>query len=83
MKKNITCKQAVDFISKAEEGRISLMERVQLKWHMVTCYLCRYFRQQNNIMTTALKKEAGNKSTERLTDEEKSRLIDTLEKENG
>lgn len=51
----ITCKQATDFISKKEEGKLTLKQRYQLRLHTMLCILCRLFYRQNKVMITSLK----------------------------
>ena len=53
----ITCKEAVDFISKKEEGKLSFRQRLQLRYHLFVCSLCRLFYKQNKNMIRALKND--------------------------
>jgi predicted anti-sigma-YlaC factor YlaD len=54
MKDAISCKQAVDYISKKEEGKLSSWKRLRLWRHLTTCDLCRRFSAQNKILATFL-----------------------------
>lgn len=49
MKTDITCKKAVDLISKKEEGKLSAWQRFQLWKHLTVCSLCRTFSKQNKL----------------------------------
>ncbi|MDE3234346.1 MAG: hypothetical protein KGO81_00215 [Bacteroidota bacterium] len=47
----ITCKQATDYISRKEEGKLSLLKRVQLWQHLAICNICKLFMKQNTVIT--------------------------------
>ena len=55
MSMKITCKQAVHYISKKEEGKLSAVQRFALWRHLAVCSLCRIFSQQNKIIAKAIK----------------------------
>ncbi len=76
MKMSITCKQAVDFISKKEEKKLSGWQRVQLWQHIAKCSLCRLFARQNKSIVKAL---SGHKNdeTHHLPEEKKQEIIET------
>jgi hypothetical protein len=50
MKTMITCKEATDFISRKEEGKLSLTQRLQLRMHLYICSFCKLFYRQNKII---------------------------------
>ena len=52
----ISCKQAVDCISKKEEGKLSGNQRFQLWQHLAICKFCRSFSKQNKLLTSIFKK---------------------------
>ncbi len=54
MSKKITCRQAVDFISKKEESKLSPVQRFSLYKHLGECSLCRIFSVQNKIIVKAI-----------------------------
>lgn len=51
MKWTITCKEATNFISLKEEGRLSFKQRIGLWLHLGVCSLCKLFYRQNKIIT--------------------------------
>jgi hypothetical protein len=51
MKWMITCKEATNFISLKEEGRLSFKQRIRLLLHLGVCSLCKLFYRQNKIIT--------------------------------
>ena len=53
MNLKITCRQAVDFISKKEENKLTSLQKVLLWKHLVVCSLCRAFSVQNKVITKA------------------------------
>lgn len=71
--KTISCKEAVQFIIKKEEGKISLLERMSLWRHLAICSLCRIFSRQNDMINRTLKERK--KKQYSLTSEEKDEII--------
>lgn len=47
----LSCKQATFLMSKKEEGKISLKERIQLRLHLSLCDFCTRFKQQTGFFT--------------------------------
>ena len=56
MSRIITCKKAVDFISKKEEGKLSVPQRFRLWQHLACCSLCRRFSAQNKVIASAFQR---------------------------
>lgn len=54
----ITCKQAVDYISKKEEKKLSVNQRLQLWKHLSICSLCKLFSKQNELISSLLSKRS-------------------------
>jgi predicted metal-binding protein len=71
MSVKISCKQAVNFISKKEEGKISSGQRFALWHHLGECSLCRVFSVQNKIIGQAMVRQ----ETRDLTISEKEAII--------
>jgi hypothetical protein len=74
----ISCKQATDFISRQEEGKLTFRQRLQLWQHLAVCTFCRLFSKQNDILV----KNAGHlheHTGATLTPEQKESLIKMLE----
>lgn len=78
MKFRITCKEAVDFISKKEEKKLSILQRFQLMRHLAVCSLCRLFEKQNKTMISSFSKPTGEQNNF-LTPEEKEDIIKTMQ----
>ena len=76
----ITCKEATRYISRKEEGRLSIKQQAQLWMHLAVCSICRLFRQQNSIIITSTRKIEEDSNTA-LSDHEKQKIIQILEKE--
>jgi hypothetical protein len=72
----ISCKQATDFISRKEEGKLSLRQRWQLWQHLAICSFCKLFYKQNRIV---IHSAHGLHSDASLSPEEKESLIKALE----
>lgn len=74
----ISCKQAVDFISKREEGRLSPSQRFELWQHLAICRFCRAFNQQNKLLASVLKKRRNDFIAESSVNKEA--IMEALEK---
>jgi predicted anti-sigma-YlaC factor YlaD len=71
MSGKISCKQAVDYISKKEEGKLTTGQRFKLWRHLAECSLCRIFSVQNKIIAQAM----AQKESRELTVTEKEALV--------
>ena len=47
---HITCKKATLFILKNEEGKLSFMDRLRLRFHLMICHFCKQFQIQSKII---------------------------------
>ena len=72
----ITCRQAVDYISKKEEGKLSATQRFALWRHLAICSLCRMFSAQNKMMIKAMQHQDDNNA--QLTPEEKESMVSNI-----
>ena len=73
---SITCKQAVDYISKKEEGKLNPLQKIQLWRHLAICSLCRIFSEQNRLFAKMAGKSL--KETKVLSKDEKENIIDEI-----
>jgi predicted metal-binding protein len=71
MSGKISCKRAVNFISKKEEGKLSSGQRFALWRHLGECSLCRIFSVQNKIIGQAMMQQ----QTRELTIPEKEVMV--------
>lgn len=46
----ISCKEATYLISKKEEGKLTLAERLKLSVHLAICSICRAFEKQSEFI---------------------------------
>jgi predicted anti-sigma-YlaC factor YlaD len=76
MSNSITCKKAVDLISKKEEGKLSVSQRFRLWKHLGECSLCRKFLAQNKLIAKAFKLQQDKET--RLTEKDKEQIIDAV-----
>lgn len=74
----ISCKQAVDFISKKEEGKLTFRQRTQLLSHLVICSFCRAFDKQNRLLSSIYRKRPVSIETT-LKAEEKAAIVKAVE----
>ena len=76
MNPNITCKQAVDYISRKEEGKLSATQRFRLWQHLAGCSLCRIFSVQNKVIAKAY--QLQEKVQRQLSSTEKQKIIEAV-----
>jgi hypothetical protein len=71
--RSISCKEAVGYILKKEEGKLSVIGHLKLWQHLVICSLCRIFSSQNKLINKLVhqKKDAEYK----LSEDEKESII--------
>jgi len=75
----ISCKQATDYISKKEEGKISIWQRYQLWRHLSECYLCKRFEKQHQQIHTCIKERKHDDNQEKLPEEHKNSILLAVE----
>ena len=73
---NITCKKAVDLISKKEEGKLSALQRFHLWRHLAECSLCRRFSAQNKLIAKAF--TLPHREADKLTQKQKDEIADAV-----
>ena len=71
--KPISCKEAVEFILKKEEGKLSVWGQLRLWRHLAICSLCRIFSNQSKLINQALRQRKEKQYT--LSDDEKEHII--------
>jgi predicted anti-sigma-YlaC factor YlaD len=76
MSQDITCKQAVDLISRNEENKITAAQHASLLKHLDECSLCRVFSSQNKLIGEAFANCPEN--AEGLTDQQKAGIIKSV-----
>lgn len=74
MNAKITCKKAVDLISKKEEGKLSAIQRFHLWRHLAECSLCRRFSSQNKLIAKAFSLQHG--EADKLTQKQKEEIVE-------
>jgi hypothetical protein len=79
MKKHImiTCKRASFLVTKKEEGKIGIMEQIQLQMHLSICSLCRLFEKQSWLIGSNAKNMHIHKE-EHLSDSRKQAIKNLL-----
>jgi hypothetical protein len=74
----ISCKEATNYISRKEEGKLSIRQRWQLWQHLIVCTFCRLFYQQNKTIVKNIPHLEEHSHTS-LTSQQKESLIKALE----
>ena len=72
----ITCRDATNFISQKEEGKISFNHRIKLAIHLLICKFCKLFYKQNKFLTQNFQ---NIRTEDSLTEEEQTKLTRTIE----
>lgn len=78
----LTCKQASKLISQSLDHPLSWSERVRLKLHLIICDACTQFKQQLNLLRTALQRirnATENDLNIQLPSDVKDRIVRTIE----
>jgi hypothetical protein len=61
----ISCKEASLLLSQAEDRRLRLVERVQLRLHLAVCDACTRFSQQIAFLRIAMRRYANDPASKR------------------
>lgn len=69
----ITCEEATDWVSRREEGKLTLSRGLRLRMHLILCIFCRRFNRQNKILIHQVHHHHG-----ALSDQEKKAMADRL-----
>lgn len=77
----ISCKKAVHYISKNEEGKLNFYQKYLLWSHLAICYVCKRFEKQNKLITSIFKSNP-NSVIEVLQQSDKNNMINSLEEIN-
>ena len=76
------CKQASQVISKALDRKLTLRERLALKFHLLVCNACKQFNQQLIALRSTFKKlnaAIENDTNIQMPSETKNRLLKSIE----
>ena len=52
---NISCKHATFLISKQQETKLSLINKMQLMWHLAICNVCKLYKKQTAYFLQKIK----------------------------
>ena len=74
----ISCKTAVDYISKKEEGKLNFIQKYHLFRHLAICYICKRFEKQNKLITSIFRSKPNSESAI-LKQSDKEEMINVLE----
>lgn len=74
--KSISCKEAVNYILRKEERKLSFLQKLSLWRHLAICSLCRIFALQNDLINQAMKRRQ--EKVQPLTNEEKEEIIQNV-----
>jgi hypothetical protein len=75
------CRETTLLILKSEAGRITFMEKVKMRYHLLYCNICRRFRKQSKELNHSLKQYTDSLEQNppyRLSEEAKNKIKDTL-----
>ncbi|WP_248884264.1 zf-HC2 domain-containing protein [Acidithiobacillus acidisediminis] len=74
----LTCKEAAQEISKAQDGRLSTRERLMLAMHLLFCASCRQYQRQVHWLSEVSRKLLARWSDQRLGEDFKQGLRERL-----
>ncbi|MBU2782758.1 zf-HC2 domain-containing protein [Acidithiobacillus caldus] len=74
----LTCKEAAQEISKAQDGRLSVRERLMLAMHLLFCASCRQYQRQVHWLAEVSRTLLARWSDQRLGEDFKQRLRERL-----
>ncbi len=74
----ISCKEATNYISQKEEGKLSFSQRLHLWQHLLICSFCRLFYKQNKVFINSIPHMDDNIDIS-LSQQEKDAMIAVLE----
>ena len=73
----MNCKKATYLTTKQQEGSISFMEKIQLKFHLLFCKYCSLFKSQTDFIDKNI--DSFSRSNKfKMDDDFKSKLQDQL-----
>jgi len=71
----ISCDEATTICDKNQYGEASLMEKIQLNFHLLFCKYCKKYTKQNSFMSKVFEHFAKNcDSSDQLSEKEKDEL---------
>ena len=78
----ISCQESTFLISKKQQDKLSLFERIQLSFHLLMCRYCRRFSIQISWITKGIRRMNRKMEAQyvhiKLTDEQKKRIDTAL-----
>lgn len=51
----LSCREATELLSRAQDSKLRLLQRVRLRWHLSICDSCTRFSQQLPLLRQALR----------------------------
>jgi anti-sigma factor ChrR (cupin superfamily) len=81
----LSCQKATFLVSKQQETSLDLKETLQLKVHLMMCDVCTKWKAQTDTLTKVLKNNSDQviDPNAALTQEQKQKLSDTIDKYNA
>ena len=76
-----TCQKATQLIVKSSELKLSLGEKIALKFHLMFCKACKLFETQNEEMDKAFSDKNALQETTVLSDSKKNELEELMKNE--
>jgi len=74
----MSCKKASYIIEKRNVSKISLWEKLSLKFHLAICKLCKKYESDSKILARILKGLHKHETQNHLSDSEKSAMKEKL-----
>jgi len=73
----ISCRDATELAIKKNLDKLSYMDRIRLRFHLLMCRFCRFFEKQNNIIDEA-SSHLDEVTPTHMTDLSKKKILDKI-----
>ena len=76
---NLNCREAARLVSEGMDRRLSLLERIGLRLHLLICTACRQWRRQTTMIRRALRHVRREAEAERLSEPARKRIREAID----
>jgi hypothetical protein len=79
----INCEEATELCTRAQYGRLPIVNQLKLNFHLFMCKICGTFSKQNKILTKCMAEHVkrAHNGNAKLSDEEKETMIEVIKNE--
>lgn len=79
----VSCEEATILCTKAQYGKLSIVDNLKLNFHLFMCKKCGKFSKQNKILTKCMEQhmKKNHNGLYRLSEKEKEVMLEGIKKE--